>query len=159
MSRAEDATQTVSGRLPRGVHGCFAATAAPFVIAACTLLSDVAAHAQPYPEARNNMNATRFDIRRFESLPKDRSVAEAQAEVDCLFPPGSSADEFESYFKASGAKCSHGTDYHGPYVVCIYRMQGLSFVSTDWIVAAHLEAPSDRSTIKNVKVNRDLTGL
>lgn len=132
-----------------------------FLIATCLLLSKgvtvIAAHAQPYPEARMNMSAKPFNFRHFESLPKDRRVEEAQAEVDRLFPPGSNAAEFESYFKASGAKCARGTDYYGPYITCIYHMQGLSLVSTDWTVGAYLEGP-DRSTIKNVQVSRYLTG-
>lgn len=135
----------------------------PCVIAVCMQLNTLAARAQPKPtqpslKGRKDTGAQRFNFRRFESMPKDSKVPEAQAEVDCLFQPGSNPDEFELYFKASGAICARDTDYYGPYVTCTYHMQGLSLVSTDWHVTAYLEGPSDRSTIKNVKVYRGLTG-
>jgi hypothetical protein len=134
------------------------------VIGVCVQLGTLAACAQPQPtqpslKGTKDMHVQRFNFRYFESLPKDSKVPEAQAEVDRLFPSGSNPDEFESYFKASDAKCARGTDYYGPYVTCIYHMQGLSLVSTDWTVTAYLEGPSDRSTIKSVTVYRGLTGL
>jgi hypothetical protein len=134
--------------------------AAPYVITACMLLNDVAifaaADAQPYPEARMNISTTRFDFRHFESLPKDRGVEEAQAEVERLFPPGSKADDFEPYFEASGAKCTRAADSHGPFVGCIYSMSGL-LVTTDWTVGARLDLTL--STITTVRVTRYLTGF
>lgn len=120
-----------------------------------------AAHAEPQSDlpGKKDMGTRRFGFHYFEAMPKDSRVPAAQAEVDRLFPPGSDADEFNSYFAASGAKCSRGTDYYGPYVTCIYHIQGLSLVSTDWTVTAYLESGADRSAIKNTKVTRYLTGL
>ncbi len=126
------------------------------------LLSDVAmaaaAHAQPYPKARTNMNEIRFDFRHFESMPKDRGLEEAQAEIERLFPPGSKADDLEAYLTASGAKCARGKDRSwGTYLTCIYTIQGLSFVTTSWTVSAQLDPTL--STITALKVTRYLTGL
>jgi hypothetical protein len=136
--------------------------AARYVIIACMLLSDVAmaatAHTQPYPEVRQNMNTTRFDFRHFESLAKDHRVEEAQTEMERLFPPGSKADDLESYLTASGAKCTRGTDHSwGPFLTCIYTIQGLSLVTTSWTVSARLDPA--RSTITSLEVTRYLTGL
>ena len=134
--------------------------AAHFVIA-CVFLASVvlpaAAHAQSNPEARKTMGANRFDFRYFETLPEDRRIPEAQAEVERLFPPGSKAKNFESYFIASGARCQRATDYFGPAVSCIYSRSGLSFVSTDWTVVARLDSTFSR--IISVSVHRYLTGL
>jgi hypothetical protein len=128
-------------------------------ITACVLLGEAdlqSLRAQSLLHAESNVNA-RFDFRHYESLPDDRKVKEAQAEVERLFPPGSSADNFEAYFKATGAKCSRGTDSLGPYVGCIYSMSGFFFVTTDWTFGARLD--STLSKITTVQVTRYLTGL
>lgn len=148
----------VVGKVPRRRT---ALRAASYTIIACMMMSQlvmaIAPHAQPYPDVRKNMSAERFNFRYFEKLPKDRRIPEAQAEVERLFPPGSKADDFESYFIASGAKCGRGTDSHGPFLGCIYSMQGLSLVSTDWTVGARLD--STLSKITTVLVTRYITGL
>jgi hypothetical protein len=128
-------------------------------IAACVLLGEVeppSLRAQSLLPAESKLNA-RFDFRHYESLPEGRKVKEAQAEVERLFPPGSSADQFESYFEASDAKCTRGTDSNGPYVGCIYSMSGFFLVvTTDWTVGARLE--STLSNVTTVQVTRYLTG-
>jgi hypothetical protein len=128
-------------------------------IAACVLLGEVgpgSLRAQSLLQVINNVNAT-FDFHHYESLPNERKVIEAQAEVERLFSPGSSPDEFEAFFKASGAKCGRGADSRGPYVGCIYATYGLFLVETDWTVGARLDATL--SKITTVQVTRYLTGL
>jgi hypothetical protein len=100
-----------------------------------------------------------FDFRHYESLPGDRGhkIKEAQAEVERLFPPGPSADNFESYFKNSGAKCSRATDYYGPGILCDYSISVLlQLITTDWMVVARLN--STLTKITTVEVNRETTG-
>jgi hypothetical protein len=120
-----------------------------FAIAACVLLGEVglgSVRAQSLLQVINSVNG-RFDFHHYESLPKDSKVKEAQAEVDRLFPPGSSADDFEAYFKASGAKCSRGTDFYGSYVLCDYSMSGFFLVvTTDWLVVARPDAALSKIT-------------
>jgi hypothetical protein len=131
-----------------------------FAIAACVLLGEVGVgslRAQSLLQIINNVNE-RFDFHHYESLPKDSRVKEAQAEVERLFPPGSSADDFEAYFRASGAKCSRGTDFYGAYFLCDYSMPGFFLVvTTDWLVVARPDPTL--SKIATVLVTRDLTGL
>lgn len=140
------------------------ATSIVILITTCVLLGSVAVRAQPYPgldqpgsAARINMNAPAFDFLHFESLPKARRLPEAQAEVERLFPSGSDAGQFESYFKASGAKCARGTDRAwGPFLTCIYSIQGLSLVATNWTVSAQLDSAD--SKVELITVTRYLTG-
>ena len=91
-----------------------------------------------------------------ESLPYDRRVVEAKAEAKRLFPPGSKADDFETYLRNSGAKCTRGADTHGPFVTCIYSIYGL-LIETDWTISAGLESAGYKTT--NVLVTRYLTGF
>jgi hypothetical protein len=131
----------------------------PFAIAACVLLGEVglgSVRSQSLLQTTNNANG-RFDFHHYESLPKDSKVREAQAEVERLFPSGSSADDFEAYFKASGAKCSRVTDYYGPGILCDYSISVLlQLITTDWMVVARQDAAL--SKITTVLVTREATG-
>jgi hypothetical protein len=132
-----------------------------YAITACVLIGEVdlgSLRGQPLLQDKSNVNAL-FDFRHYESLPGDHThnIKEAQAEVEGLFPPGSSADDFEAYFKASGAKCSRVTDYYGPGILCDYSISVLlQLITTDWMVVARLDSTLTRIT--TVKVNRETTG-
>ncbi|HVZ08371.1 hypothetical protein [Rhodopila sp.] len=134
-----------------------------YIVAGCLLLRGCVTLVQGHPAADQSylevdMTAGQksFSYRYFESLPNDRRVPEAQAEAERLFPPGSNVDEFETFFKSSGAKCNRGADWFGPFVACLYKFSGI-FITTQWAVVARPDPQSGKIT--TVTVSRGLTGL
>jgi hypothetical protein len=148
---------------PKGC-GCVARGArllnASRLVATCAVAIQIVAAdsaiAQSLGRSPTTMNA-RLNFRHFEHLPEKQRLAEAQAEAERLFPAGTRIEVFEENLTKSGAKCSRGTDSIGPYVLCLYEMQGLSLVSTTWTVTARPDAPG--KLVEDVKVTRYLTGL
>lgn len=100
--------------------------------------------------------AEQFAFKHYERLSASRRVYEAQADAERMFPPGSSAAEFEQTLTASGAKCARGSDHNGSYSSCIYVPRRLSIVETDWTVSAYLDSPG--GAVRSVRVTRYLTG-
>lgn len=143
------------------IWGSVSRLLASSIFVACTMMGTVVitltSCGDPYLNRDNNKNLGLLYLRHFETFPETQMIPEAQTEVERLFPPGSKSSDFEIYFKSPEINCSHGEDYFGSYIACIYERSGLWFVSTDWVVVGRLD-PS-LSHLTKVVVNRYLTGL